>query len=67
MDKNKIRAIIKFFHLERKTAREIKSRLSAVFGFAVYHLHSPWVFSKFKLDRTHTNDKPHSGWLPEIG
>jgi transposase len=61
-DKNEIRAVIKFFHLEGKTAKEIKSRLDVVLwnsspSFSIVSFR----VSEFKRGRTHTNDEPRSG------
>jgi len=70
MDKDEIRAVIKFFRLEKM---EIKSRLDAILG----NLSSPsfstvnfWV-SEFKRGRTHTSDelyseRPKTVTIPEI-
>jgi len=48
MDKNKIRAA-KFFHLERKVATEIKSKLD-VLEFIIFIFHRFWI-SKFERDQ----------------
>lgn len=62
MDKFEIRAVIKFFHLEGKSSKEIKSRLDAVLGDSSpsFSTVSFWV-AEFKRGRTHTNDDPRSG------
>lgn len=72
MNKNEVRAVIKFFYLEGKTATEIKTRLDAVLGNASpsFSTVSFWV-SEFKRGRTHTSDesrsgRPKSATTPEI-
>ncbi|KZC10691.1 Histone-lysine N-methyltransferase SETMAR [Dufourea novaeangliae] len=62
MDRTEIRAVIKFFHSEGKTATEMKPRLDAVLGNASpsFSTVNFWV-SEFKRGRSHTIDAPCSG------
>ncbi|EYC30978.1 hypothetical protein Y032_0004g1883 [Ancylostoma ceylanicum] len=72
MDKHEIRAVIKFFQLEGKTATEIKSRLDAVLGDSSpsFSTVSFWVL-EFRRGRKRSEDesragRPKSATTPEI-
>ena len=62
MDELEVRAVIKFFHLEGRTATEIKSRLDAVLGGSSpsFSTVSFWV-SEFRRGRKQTGDEPRTG------
>jgi transposase len=62
MDKSEIRAVIKFFHLDGKTATEIKSRLDVILRDSSLSFSTlSFRVSEFKGGRTRTNDEPRSG------
>lgn len=62
MDKFEVRAVIKFFYLEGKTASEIKNRMDGVLGdnSPSFSTISFWV-SEFKRGRTDIRDESRSG------
>lgn len=62
MDKFEVRAVIKFFYLEGKTASEIKNKMDGVLGdnSPSFSTISFWV-SEFKRGRTDIRDESRSG------
>jgi histone-lysine N-methyltransferase SETMAR len=67
MEKNEFRAVIKHFHMKKKTPKEIKAELDEVHGTSAPSIQTVynWV-NEFKRGRTNTSDAERSGRPNEV-